>query len=146
MFSSSYQDILVISHSSSREMLSDPIADTVQPVLRTDPINMVEMMGVGVDLEKNGDHVAVEICWQGLGRVTTFRQGRRDCLFHLVEYGLQHPQAHLPTSLLLLLYKVSDFSRGHLRPTSTEAELPLLGRRQEFLYCCCVPSESHGLS
>ena len=42
-------------------MLSDPAADTVRPMLRTDPINMVEMIGVGIDLEKNGDHVAAKI-------------------------------------------------------------------------------------
>lgn len=57
MFSSSCKDILVISHSSSRETLSGPAADTVQ----ADPINMAEMMRMGVDLEKNGDHVAAEI-------------------------------------------------------------------------------------
>jgi hypothetical protein len=59
MFSSSCQDT---SHSFSRETLSDPAADTIQAMLRTDPINMIEMMGVGgADLEKSGDHVTAEI-------------------------------------------------------------------------------------
>lgn len=78
-------------------MLSGPAAHTLQVILRMDPINMVEMMGVGVDPEKNGDPVAAEISVWCVGK------GRKGLLylFHLVEFGLQHPQPQVPTSLLI---------------------------------------------
>lgn len=82
---------------------------------------MVEMMGVGVDPEKIGDRVVAEIpvLWVGKGRKGLL------CLCHLVEFGLQHPQAQLPTSLLVSQHpaasvKVSDFTGGFLSRTSKQ--------------------------